>query len=361
MINTAKQLSAALIGAAATLCLALFPATAQRPAPLPDLDPILREQRVESVSVALVRQGRIVALRASGTAGPNRRATVNTPYNLASLTKPLTAEIVLRMVSQRRLSLDEAMDAYWREPDLAQDPRRHLLTARLALSHRTGLPNWRADSGLVFDHDPGSVWGYSGEGYQYAARYAASKSGQPFERLAQQWLFTPARMTQSGYITSQGRGQPVATAHDGDGNAIADIPVLHYNAADLAHATARDYARFLIDVLYNRHLTPEVAQERNRIEADITAQVCSGTKAASCPPQVGYGLGWQLLAFPAGTVMMHTGKDEGVFTFAAIDRSNNAAIVILTNSDNGWKVILPILEQTHFSPALIAYLRGQMA
>ena len=75
--------------------------------------------------------------------------TEQTRFDIASLTKPLTAEIVLRMVSQRRLSLDEAMDAYWREPDLAQDPRRHLLTARLALSHRTGLPNWRADSGLV--------------------------------------------------------------------------------------------------------------------------------------------------------------------------------------------------------------------
>ena len=34
-----------------------------------------------------------------------------------------------------------------------------------------------------------------------------------------------------------------------------------------------------------------------------------------------FGLGWQLLMFGEGaTIMMHTGKDAGVFTFAFIDR-----------------------------------------
>ncbi|MFD2428104.1 serine hydrolase [Sphingobium scionense] len=59
----------------------------------------LREQRVESASIAVIRNGRIVSTGAWGMAGPNRAATVSTPYNLASLTKPLTAEVILRLVS----------------------------------------------------------------------------------------------------------------------------------------------------------------------------------------------------------------------------------------------------------------------
>ena len=57
---------------------------------------------------------------------------------------------------------------------------------------------------------------------------------------------------------------------------------------------------------------------------------------------------------------LHTGKDPGAFTFAAIDRARGDGIVILTNSDNGWRVILPILERTGSDPKLIAFLRGQM-
>lgn len=64
---------------------------------LPDMTTILREQRVESASVVVIRDGRIVSTGAWGMAGPNRAATVATPYNLASLTKPLTAEVILRL------------------------------------------------------------------------------------------------------------------------------------------------------------------------------------------------------------------------------------------------------------------------
>lgn len=327
---------------------------------LPDLTPVLRAQHVESVSVAVIRNGRIVSRGAWGMAAPNRPATIDTTYNLASLTKPLTAEVVLRMTSAGRLSLDDAMARCWSDPDLAQDPRRFVLTPRMALSHRSGFPNWRAESGLAFDHPPGEVWGYSGEGYQYVARYAAARSGQAFERLAQRWLFGPVRMRHTGYLTDQNAAGPEAVAFDGDGKPLPVTPVTRYNAADLAHATAEDYARFMVEVMQDRGLTPAIAAERNRSQADLTSMNCAGAKAAACPPWVGYGLGWQLLGFASGTVMMHTGKDPGVFTFAMIDRGRNDGVVILTNSDHGWRMILPVLEATQANPEVIAYLRAQM-
>jgi len=89
---------------------------------LPDMTTILREQRVESASIAVIRDGQIVSTGAWGIAAPNREATVSTPYNLASLTKPLTAEVILRLVSAGKLSLDEPMDRYWSDPDLSRNP-----------------------------------------------------------------------------------------------------------------------------------------------------------------------------------------------------------------------------------------------
>lgn len=105
-------------------------------------------------------------------------------------------------------------------------------------------------------------------------------------------------------------------------------------------------------------MSASVAAGRSRSQADLTPETCAGAKATSCPPSTGIGLGWQLLGFPGG--MLHTGKDTGAFTFAAIDLASGDGIVILTNSDNGWRVILPILERTVSDPKLIAFLRGQM-
>ncbi|OAN66733.1 serine hydrolase [Sphingomonas sp. TDK1] len=315
---------------------------------------------MKSMSVALIRNGRIVATGAWGMAGPRRAATVDTPYNLASLTKPLTAEIVLRLVSAGKLSLDEPMDRYWSDPDLTNDPRRMKLTVRMALSHRTGLPNWRDKTGLAFDHDPGTTTGYSGEGYQYAARYAEHRTGQSFEALAARWLFAPSNMRASGYVSAQGATIPVALPYDAAGKPLPAEPVMHYNAADLAHATARDYAKFLIEVQADKGLASSIAAERSRLQADLTPDTCAGPKGSTCPAWTGFGLGWQLLGFPGGTTMLHTGKDAGSFTFAAIDRTTGDGIVILTNSDNGWRIILPILERTGSDSKLIAFLRGQM-
>ena len=360
MINTVSVLKQAVYGGLIALTACAFTADARTISVLPDMTATLREQRVESASIAVIRNGRIVSTEAWGMAGPNRAATASTPYNLASLTKPLTAEVILRLVSAGKLSLDEPMDRYWSDPDLSGDPRRMKLTVRMALSHRTGLPNWRDAKGLAFDHDPGTTTGYSGEGYQYAARYAEHRTGQSFETLAHRWLFAPAHMRASGYVSAQGETVPIAVPYDEAGKPLPVERMTRYNAADLAHATARDYARFLIDARNDRGLSASVAAERSISQADLTPETCAGSKAATCPPWTGFGLGWQLLGFPDGTTMLHTGKDAGAFTFAAIDRASGDGIVILTNSDNGWRVILPILERTGSDPKLIAFLRGQM-
>lgn len=83
----------------------------------------------------------------------------------------VSAEVILRLASAGRLGLDEPMAPTWLDPDLAADPRHARLTARLALSHQTGLPNWRREAGgaLRFLRDPGEGFRYSGEGYEYAA------------------------------------------------------------------------------------------------------------------------------------------------------------------------------------------------
>jgi hypothetical protein len=100
--------------------------------------------------------------------------------------------------------------------------------------------------------------------------------------------------------------------------------------------------------------------ERNTSQTDMADVICTGSKVATCPAVAGFGLGWQILAFKGETLMMHTGKDEGVFTFAYLNRTTRDGAVIFTNSDNGYKIILPLLDRLNTSPAFLNFLRGQI-
>src|SRR5690606_29824889 len=104
-----------------------------------------------------------------------------------------------------------------------------------------------------------------------------------------------------------------------------------------------DYANFMIEVMQDKGLSAEVASERRRIQVDLRQLRCAGDKAASCPEHIGFGLGWEILDFAGDIIFMHTGKDEGVFTFAYLSKSTQDGVVILTNGDGGFKAVIPVL------------------
>jgi CubicO group peptidase (beta-lactamase class C family) len=126
----------------------------------------LKESDVPSVAVAFIKDRRLARTAVYGEQFPGVAATGKTLYNMASLTKPVTAETVLRLASAGKFSLDESMSPFWLDPDIKNDPWSKLLTPRLCLSHQTGFANWRRMTGgvLKIRWEPGTQTGYSGEG-----------------------------------------------------------------------------------------------------------------------------------------------------------------------------------------------------
>lgn len=325
-----------------------------------DIPKLLTETKIPSVSVAEIRRGKIVLTAAYGMQSPGVPATVDTLYNIASLTKPLTAEVILRLVSEGRFGLDDPMYLFWVDPDIAADPRRVQLTPRLALSHQTGFPNWRAKSGLAFAFDPGTRAGYSGEGYAYVARFAEKRLAEGFEDMAQRVLFDADGMAHTAFTAKPWFEGRVAVPTSAAGVPLEATVAQSYNAADLVYTTAGDYARFMVGVLKDQGLSAAVSRERNRIQAFDPAPNCIRAKSAACPLRIGFGLGWQILVFKGETVMMHTGKDDGLFTFAYLNKTTGDGAVILTNGDEGYKTVIPILETLGASDAYLRFLKASV-
>jgi CubicO group peptidase (beta-lactamase class C family) len=139
----------------------------------------------------------------------------------------------------------------------------------------------------------------------------------------------------------QGR---VAAPADDKGAWLAPRFADHPVSADMVYTTAQDYAVLLQAVMENRGISSQIAHERDTVQVSLKEQMCAKLPANLCPDALGSGLSWQIVRFKDITVLVHTGHDPGLFTFAYVSPTAREGAVILTNGENGRKLVPMILR-----------------
>lgn len=326
----------------------------------------LARDGVPSIAVAYVAGDSVRWTRVYGEQAPGVPATRRTLYNVASLTKPVFAELVLRLAADQRLSLDEPMAPTWVDPDIATDPRHRALTPRLVLSHRTGFANWRRATGgvLRFQADPGSAYGYSGEGYEYLARFVERRTDAPLDSLARRYLFRPFGMRDAAFMPQPWFEGRVARPSTSRGTFGEPAFSARGNAADMLYATADDYARFLVATMRRGALPPAYARQRDSVHVPDPGTIadCKPRARVRCPDVAGPGLGWAVMRFaadsgrPAETVLWHTGSDEGMRAMVVYLPARRQGAVMLANGDNGFQTMIDVGRLLFAESAFSAYL-----
>lgn len=306
------------------------------------IEAILRQHEVASVSFAQIEDGKLTSAQAFGEARKGVPATPATYYNIASLAKPISAEVAMQLVALGRISLDEDMSRHWTDPDIAADPRRHRLTPRIALGHETGFPNWR-NGALRFERDPGTSFGYSGEGYEYLARFIRRKTGKSVDAWAEQLVFAPNGMRHTSYTRQSWLDGRMALPHDAKGVELAPQIRDTALASDDVFSTPGDYAQFMLGVMNGRGLSAALREQRSSVFAQRKAELCSKLAKEDCPAEAGMGLGWESFLIGGKRYLMHTGADEGTFTFGYFSPDTRSGLVIFSNSSNGARAVLALL------------------
>lgn len=321
----------------------------------------LAQHNVPSLAIAYVRDGRVAWTRVYGDQAEGVPATDATLYNVASLTKPLFAELVLRLAADGRLSLDEPMSAYWTDPDVAADPRSRLFTPRLALSHQLGFTNWRRETEgvLRIGFEPGTQFRYSGEGYEYARRWLQNRTGASVDSLARQHIFRPAGMRDIAFTRQPWFAGRMAVPKGPEGRwgepSVDDTA----NAADDVHTTIADYGRFLASVMNRDALPAALIAQRDSIHQP-GAERCDPAKVNPCPARIGYGLGWTVFEYddPSQNVLWHTGGDWGEKSIVFYWPARREGAVLLTNGANGFNVMVPAALLLSEGTLFNAFLRS---
>ncbi|MEJ7822693.1 MAG: serine hydrolase [Chitinophagaceae bacterium] len=300
-----------------------------------EIETWLKENKVPTLGLGIIENGKLKQVKVFGEVKKGVSAPYNTIFNVASLTKPVTAMVALRLTSLGKWNLNEPIYKYWTDPDIAKDLRSKKLTTRIILSYQTGFPNWRwmnADKKLNFQFDPGTKYQYSGEGLEYLRKALESKFHKTLDQLANELLFQPLKMNDTRYIWDKNIDTSrVAIGYDKDGNTYETIKNKAANAADDLLTTIEDYGKFLVSVMNGEGLTRQVFDDM------ITNQVA--TKNGKH-----FGLGFEIYDFGNGDVALsHGGADKGVQTIFFIFPKTKQGLLIFTNVDDGYKVYEKLL------------------
>ncbi|QDX27194.1 beta-lactamase family protein [Sphingomonas suaedae] len=326
------------------------PSAGPGPSPLPVAEPVLHGQidailtkgGITTAGIGVMRGGRLVFEHYHGDAG-GTPANPDTRFDVASITKTVAAETYLRMVAAGQAELDTPLSRYWVDPDVQGDPRHRLLTARMILTHRSGLPNWRlfrADRKLAFERNPGSGYGYSGEGIEYLWRAMERRHGASFPVLADRYLLRPIGVTSATLTVDRADRVNVALGVDEQGKRYDPgcrpgfcWPEGQWSAAGGMLITLRDYAKVMAAISDGGGYGIGLRRERNRIVTDRGGESvvdCTQPRVI-CPKRQGYGLGFDMVDMGGRRTIGHEGGDWSQLTIAYSDLPSRDGLIIFLN------------------------------
>lgn len=291
------------------------------------IEKLLKENNVPALGIGIIENGKLTKVEVYGTLDKQTTAPYDAIFKVASLTKPVFALTVLKLIDKGLLDLEEPLYKYWIDPDIKNDKRYKKLTPKIILTHQTGFPNWRymTDSNkLTFQFDPGTNYHYSGEGFEYLRKAIENKLDKSIEELAQEHVFTPIEMTDTRFWWDSGMDERrYAQNFNEKGEKIETVKYNEANAAANLLTTVEDYGKFLEYVINGAELSNSLYQEM--LQHQVTLKENDF-----------FGLGWEILTHFSNDefAVLHTGKDPGVSTLAIwFPKSKNGYLIFL-NGDN---------------------------
>jgi CubicO group peptidase (beta-lactamase class C family) len=263
-------------------------------------------------------------------------------FEIGSITKTMTALLVLQHVQQGEIALDDPITSVLSDFRIAVPGATERVTIRHLLTHTSGLDcgDDFTDTGDGDDcleryvaevlpevgllHEPGARWSYCNAGYSILGRLIEVLDGRPFDDALIGRVFGPLGL-QATTTARLGPGQSVTPGHRFDptvGTLIPELGRMPRSAGPAGNvvATAVDLANYS-EALFSGHseiLGPQLVQEMLRPQVPIR----DGNQ----------GLAWLL---PSPNLAIHNGSTRGSTAFLAASPGRGSVSVVANGPGAG--------------------------
>jgi CubicO group peptidase (beta-lactamase class C family) len=330
----------------------LDPVTVARAALRFELDRIvydlLERSGVPGLVVSVAFEGQVVVEEAYGTAdiATGRALTLDDPLWIASLTKPLTATVVLGLQAEGTLSLDDPVRRWLPDIDLPAAPGGETLTLRHLLTHTAGfdprlpapfptaeegVPPLRAlvDAGLPPRvRPPGERIVYCNVCYGLLGMVIEAATGQAAETVFWERVFAPLGAGSGRLLRTGDATYEAATARphvrSAGGIETRAMPTLLDPTAGQARLSGRDAGRWLAAL---------TAPEAPRPLDGGVRDALFGTAFRHHPSLAGWTLGLWEARLLGHDVLMHGGDFPGVHSLLVVEPRSALAIFVHVNGE----------------------------
>ncbi len=317
----------------------------------------LAKMHIPGVSVAIINDYQIEWAAGYGVRedGQSESVDSNTLFQACSMSKAVTAVAALRLVEQGKIDLDADINAFLTDWHiLSQGSWQPRVTLRRLLSHTAGIsigwyPGYHREQdipslreilkgeqpantpGVRVISTPGLRFSYSGGGYSIVQQVLIDVMQKPFSTLMRELIFEPLEMGQSTYEQPLPASQwaSAASGHRAGGK---PVPGKWHIYPEMAAAglwtTPADFARFALDLQLTQAGRPGKLLSPQMVNALLTVQRDAGERG-----KVGLGI------FMDGARFGHAGDNTGFHCQWISLMDEGRGYVIMTNSDEGWRII----------------------
>lgn len=294
---------------------------------------VLHFYTIPGLSLALIKDKKVVYLKNYGESNAYEKTPVahGAIFDAGSITKPVFAFLVMKLVEDGVIDLDYPLYKYLPYPDISHDEAYQQLTARYVLSHRTGFPNWR-NGKLNFVNPPGT-FGYSGEGFVYLSKVVEKVTDQDLESLLTKYIIAPLDIKSTYFSSHKGVMDKLTYGHDdkySNSLRVEDSP----NMAYTMRTNAKEFSKFIIALMNKELLSEDTYGKMFAKQVDIP----SNWSEANTDWKQGFGLGYQLKYSPYGFAYGHSGRNGGYDCSFEVYDDAGLAYVFFTNSSNGYRI-----------------------
>lgn len=317
------------------------------------------EDDVGGIAAGIVVDGDLVWARGFGWADRDGRVPMSPSAvsRTGSISKSVTAVLMMRLVDQGVIALDEPVERYLPEFARVSDkrPGAETVTFRHLASHTAGLirePTNVAEmvrgrlelweeriveslENTAYDSIPGARYQYSNIGFGALGLALSRAAGKPFMDMVQSEVFDPLGMTGSSFVVVGGELEPrLATGYVNrrDGSIDAEQPAREHEGRGYkvpnggVYSTVADLGRLLGAIAGVPGL--RILSEASRLEM-ISVQTPED-------PSRGYGLGFSVRADGDGNkIVSHGGSVAGYTAHMAVDPDARIGVVLLRNYQGG--------------------------